>query len=141
MSANHSAAAVVKDANLKMYRVMSVKQSLREDLAEHLHQFSCRAADWSRMSFSHVPMQLEPLELHVADALGQQNVPDLANECWDAHLFGDRDTDLGGNEIFMRPPKILVETEVASLGVVWKIKGLRTHLLRGRPSVTIHSRI
>ena len=40
-------------------------------------------------------------------------------ECWDvstaflyARLFGDRDTDLGGNEIFMRPPKILVETKV-----------------------------
>ena len=37
-------------------------------------------------------------------------------ECWDmsaaflyARLFGDRDTDLGGNEIFMRRPKILVE--------------------------------
>ena len=49
-------------------------------------------------------------------------------ECWDvstaflyARLFGDRDTDLGGNEIFMRPPKILVETEVVAPGVVWKI--------------------
>ena len=58
-------------------------------------------------------------------------------ECWDvstallyARLFGDRDTDLGGNEIFMRPPKILVETKVVDDGVVWKIKkalyGLRT---------------
>ena len=58
-------------------------------------------------------------------------------ECWDvstaflyARLFGDRDTDLGGNEIFMRPPKILVETKVVEEGVVWKIKkalyGLRT---------------
>ena len=58
-------------------------------------------------------------------------------ECWDVstaflydRLFVDRDTDLGGNEIFMRPPKILVETEVVSPGVVWKIKkslyGLRT---------------
>ena len=58
-------------------------------------------------------------------------------ECWDvstaflyARLFGDRDTDLGGSEIFMRPPKILVETEVVDDGVVWKIKkalyGLRT---------------
>ena len=47
-----------------------------------------------------------------------------------ARLFGDRDTDLGGNEIFLRPPKILVETEVVDDGVVWKIKkalcGLRT---------------
>ena len=54
-------------------------------------------------------------------------------ECWDvstaflhARLFGD----LGGNEIFMKPPKILVETEVVDSGVVWKIKkalyGLRT---------------
>jgi len=45
-------------------------------------------------------------------------------------LFGDRDTDLGGNEIYMRPPKILVETKVVEEGVVWKIKkalyGLRT---------------
>ena len=58
-------------------------------------------------------------------------------ECWDvstaflyARLFGDRATDLGGNEIYMRPPKILVETEVVAEGVVWKIKkalyGLRT---------------
>ena len=58
-------------------------------------------------------------------------------ECWDvstaflyAQLFGNRDTDLGGNEIFMRPPKILVETKVVDDGVVWKIKkalyGLRT---------------
>ena len=59
-----------------MYHVMSVKQSLREDLAEHSYQFSCRAADWSRSSFSHVPMQFEPLELHVVDALGQQDVPE-----------------------------------------------------------------
>ena len=51
-------------------------------------------------------------------------------ECWDvstaflyARLFRDRDTDLGGNEIFMRPPKILVETKVVEDGVVWKIKG------------------
>ena len=74
-SAN-SAVAVVKDANLKMYHAMSAKQSLREDLAEHLYQFSCRAADWSRMSPSHVPMQFEPLELHGLDALEQQDVPD-----------------------------------------------------------------
>ena len=37
---------------------------------------------------------------------------------------------LGGNEIFMKPPKILVETKVVDDGVVWKIKkalyGLRT---------------
>ena len=39
-------------------------------------------------------------------------------ECWDvstaflyARLFGDRDTDLGGNEVFMKPPKILVEDQ------------------------------
>ena len=55
---------------------MSVEQSLREDLAEHSYQFSCRAADWSRMSFSQIPMQFEPLELHVAEALGQQDVPE-----------------------------------------------------------------
>ena len=33
---------------MKMYHVMSVKQTLREDLAECAYQFSCRAADWSR---------------------------------------------------------------------------------------------
>ena len=66
----------VKDANLKMYQVMSVKQTLREDLAEHAYQFSCRAADWSRSDFSSVPMRFEPLELHAVDALGQQEVPD-----------------------------------------------------------------
>ena len=50
-------------------------------------------------------------------------------ECWDvstaflyARLFGDRDTDLGGNEIYMRPPRILVETNVVAEGVIWKIK-------------------
>ena len=57
-------------------------------------------------------------------------------ECWDvstaflyARLFGDRDTDLGGSEVFMRPPKILVEAGVVASGIVWKIKalyGLRT---------------
>ena len=66
----------VKNNNLKMYHVMSVKQTLREDLAEHAYQFSCRAADWSRSDFSSVPMRFEPLELHVVDALGQQEVPD-----------------------------------------------------------------
>ena len=49
-----------KDTNLKMYHVMSVKQTLREDLAEHAYQFSCRAADWSRSNFSSVPMRFEP---------------------------------------------------------------------------------
>ena len=76
VTANNSAVAVVKDANLKMYHVMSVKQSLREDLAEHSYEFSCRAADWSRSAFSHVPVQFEPLELHVVNALGQQDVPE-----------------------------------------------------------------
>ena len=66
----------VKNTNLKMYHVMSVKQTLREDLAEHAHQLSCRAADWSRSDFHSVPMRFEPLELHVVDALGQQEVPD-----------------------------------------------------------------
>ena len=65
-----------KNANLKMYHVMSVKQTLREDLAEHAYQCSCRAADWSRSDFSSAPMRFEPLELHVVDALGQQEVPD-----------------------------------------------------------------
>ena len=45
VTTNSSAVAVAKDSNLKMYHVMSVKQSLREDLAEHSYQFSCRAAD------------------------------------------------------------------------------------------------
>ena len=76
MTANSSAVAVAKDSNLKLYHVMSVKQSLREDLAEHSYQFSSGAADWSKMSFSQVPMQFESLELHVVDALGQQDVPD-----------------------------------------------------------------
>ena len=66
----------VKNTSLKMYHVMSVKQTWREDLAEHAYQFSCRAADWSRSDFSSVPMRFEPLELHVVNALGQQEVPD-----------------------------------------------------------------
>ena len=58
-------------------------------------------------------------------------------ECWDvstaflyARHFGDRDTDLGGHEIFMRLAKILVEVGVVQPGIVRKIKkalyGLRT---------------
>ena len=70
----------VKNTDLKMYHVMSVKQTLREDLAEHAYQFSCRAADWSRSDFSSVPMRFEPLELHVVDALGQQEVPDYFHQ-------------------------------------------------------------
>ena len=69
-------AVAPKDSSLKLYHVMSVKQTLREDLAECAYQFSCRAADWSRSDMHVVPMQFEPLELHVIDALGQQEVPD-----------------------------------------------------------------
>ena len=76
VSVNKSETAVVNDAILKLYHVTSVKQTLREDLAEHAYQFSCRAADWSRSDFCSVPMQFEPLELHLVDALGQQEVPD-----------------------------------------------------------------
>ena len=65
-------AVALKDTSLKMYHVMSVKQTLREDLAECAYQFSCKAADWSRSDMHAVPMQFEPLELHVIDALGQQ---------------------------------------------------------------------
>ena len=53
VSVNNSEIAVVRDANLKVYHVMSVKQTLREDLAEHSYQFSCRAADWSRCNLNH----------------------------------------------------------------------------------------
>ena len=73
---NQVHAVAVKDTSLKMYHVMSVKQTLREDLAECAYQFSCRAADWTRSDMHAVPMQFEPLELHVVDALGQQEVPD-----------------------------------------------------------------
>ena len=41
-------AVAPKHSSLKLYHVMSVKQTLREDLAECAYQFSCRAADWSR---------------------------------------------------------------------------------------------
>ena len=44
VSANNSSVALVKDANLTMYHVMSVKQTFREDLAEHSYLISCRAA-------------------------------------------------------------------------------------------------
>ena len=37
---SNSAVAVVQSSDLKMYRVMSVKQSLREDLAEHFFQLA-----------------------------------------------------------------------------------------------------
>ena len=80
VSSSNSAVAVVKDSDLKMYHVMSVQQSFREDLAEHSYQFSCRASDWSRVSSAQVPLQFEPVELHVIDALGQQDVPDSMAE-------------------------------------------------------------
>ena len=73
---NRVHAVAPRDSSLKLYHVMSVKQTLREDLAECAYQFSCRAADWSRSDMHVVPMQFEPLELHVIDALGQQEVPD-----------------------------------------------------------------
>ena len=66
VSANNSEIAVVKDSNLKMYHVMSVKQSLRE------YQLSCRAADWSRSAISSVPTQFEQLELHVVELWGNK---------------------------------------------------------------------
>ena len=69
-------AVVPKESNLRVYHVMSVKQTLRENLAECAYQCSCRAADWTRSDLHLVPMQFEPLELHVIDALGQQEVPD-----------------------------------------------------------------
>ena len=78
VTVNSSIVVVVKDSDLKMYHVMSVKQSLQEDLSEHSYQCSCRAAEWSSMSFGQVLMQFEPLELHVAEALGQQ---DLETRC------------------------------------------------------------
>ena len=74
--ANQMNAAAAKESTLKLYHVMSVKQTLREDLAECAYQFICRAADWSRSDMHSVPMRFEPLELHVIDALGQQEVPD-----------------------------------------------------------------
>ena len=45
ITSNNSHVAVIRDPNLKMYSVMSVKQSSREDLAEHSYQFSCRMSD------------------------------------------------------------------------------------------------
>ena len=63
-----------------MYLVMSVKQSLIEDLAKHSYQLSCRAPVWSCMSFSQVPMQCEPLELHVVLVWGQLDVPEYFQE-------------------------------------------------------------
>ena len=60
--------------DLKMHHVMNVRQSLQTDLAEHSYQLTCRVADWSCTSFSCVPMQFEPVELYVLDALGQQEV-------------------------------------------------------------------
>ena len=61
---NQVHAVVQKDTSLKLYHVMSVKQTLREDLAECAYQFSCRAADWSRSDMHAVPMQFEPLLMH-----------------------------------------------------------------------------
>ena len=55
---------------------------------------------------------------------------DLSTACLYARLLGERETDLGGNEIFIRPPQILDQLGVVRPGIVWKIKkalcGLRT---------------
>ena len=68
IASNNLPVAVVRDNDLKMYHAMSMKQSFREDLAEHCYQFSCRASDWPCMSFAHAPLQFEHVELHVVAA-------------------------------------------------------------------------
>ena len=95
-----------KRFDLKMYHVMSVKQSLREDLAEHSYQFSCRAADSPTMSFSQVPMQFEPLELHVVEALGQQDVSEYfqqpAKAITDGFKHSEKKLHLSRDQVSMR---------------------------------------
>ena len=61
-------------------------------------------------------------------------------ETWDvstaflyARLYGDRDTDLDGQFIFMRPPRVIEKLGLLPEGTIWKLKkalyGLRTSLL------------
>ena len=58
-------------------------------------------------------------------------------ETWDvstaflyARLYGDRDTDLDGQYIYMRPPKVIEKLGLLPEGTIWKLKkalyGLRT---------------
>ena len=58
-------------------------------------------------------------------------------ETWDvstaflyARLYGDRDTDLDGQYIYMRPPKLIEKLGLLPEGTIWKLKkalyGLRT---------------
>ena len=58
-------------------------------------------------------------------------------ETWDvstaflyARLYGDRDTDLDGQFIFMRPPRVIEKLGLLPEGTIWKLKkalyGLRT---------------
>ena len=50
-------------------------------------------------------------------------------------FFGERDADLGGAEIFMKPPKILVEIGVVQAGIVLKPCMASEHLpLHGKLS-------
>ena len=76
VSANSSESAVVKDAILRCTMSCLSNNSFVRTWQSTPYQFSCRAADWLRSAFSSVPMQFEPLELHVVDALGQHEVPD-----------------------------------------------------------------
>ena len=47
-----------------------------------------------------------------------------------ARLYGDRDTDLDGQYIYMRPPKVIEKLGLLPEGTIWKLKkalyGLRT---------------
>ena len=58
-------------------------------------------------------------------------------ETWDvstaflyARLYGDRDTDLDGQYIYMKPPKVIEKLGLLPEGTIWKLKralyGLRT---------------
>ena len=58
-------------------------------------------------------------------------------ETWDvstaflyARLYGDRDTDLDGQYIYMRPPRVIEKLGLLPEGTIWKLKkalyGLRT---------------
>ena len=69
-------------------------------------------------------------------------------ETWDvstaflyARLYGDRDTDLDGQYIYMRPPRVIEKLGLLPEGTIWKLKkalyGLRTSQL-GKWKGTIH---
>ena len=54
-------------------RTVQMGRSSNDPFPWHSYQFSCRA-EWTRVAFSELLLHFKPLELHVVEALGRQQV-------------------------------------------------------------------